>query len=217
MTKFSDINLLEELGKPEMAGMRDVFASRNFAKGSIIYHPEEAANTVFIVRTGQVRLFLSYGHKEFTLAFLAPGDIFATHAGTYVQAMDDVELLVTDLGSVTKGLIETPGFTKTMVRVLGRMLKNAFSIIEGLAFKDVPVRLADFLAEMGTSSGIEKKGGVLVRLDLTIEQLANHLGATRQTVSSVLGDMVRNGLLEKQGRGQYFIPDLEALKELSLM
>jgi DNA-binding IclR family transcriptional regulator len=45
-----------------------------------------------------------------------------------------------------------------------------------------------------------------------MEQLAQLLGASRQTVSTLLNDMVRAGLMEKRGRGSYFIPRLEALE-----
>ncbi|CCH48994.1 Crp/Fnr family transcriptional regulator [Pseudodesulfovibrio piezophilus] len=211
--KFSGINLLDELAKEELADLRSVFSERNFAKGSVIYTPDEGENLVFVIARGRVRIYLAYEDKEFTLGILGPGDLYATHAGCYIQAFDDTELLVANVRSVKRIMDTVPMFTRTMVRVLGHILQNSFSIIGGLAFKDIYNRLMDYILSEARSSGIPHAQGIRITLDLTIEQLAQLMGATRQTVSTLLNDMERAGLMEKRGRGQYFIPDLAALEK----
>ena len=42
------------------------------------------------------------------------------------------------------------------------------------------------------------------------------MGATRQTVSTLLSDMARAGLVQKQGRGVYLIPDMAALEKAAM-
>ena len=46
--KVSNINLLDELEQAELSELRAVFNERTFAKGSIIYRPDESENLVFI-------------------------------------------------------------------------------------------------------------------------------------------------------------------------
>ena len=210
--KFSGINLLDELARDELAELRAVFNERTFAKGAVIYTPEEAENLVFIIARGRVRIYLAYEDKEFTLAILGPGDLYATHAGCYIQAFDDTALLLTDVRSVKSMMVEVPLFTRTMVRVLGHILQNTFSIIGGLAFKDIYNRLMDYIVSEARENGVPENGGLTLSLGLTTEQIAQLMGATRQTVSTLLNDMVRAGLMEKQGRGRYFIPDMDALE-----
>jgi len=211
--KFSGINLLDELARTELVELREVFNERTYAKGSIIYRPDESENLVFIIATGRVRVYLAYEDKEFTLAILNPGDLYATHAGCYISAFEDTSLLVTDVQSVKRCMTEIPLFTRTMVRVLGHILQNTFSVIGGLAFKDIYDRLMDYILSEARESGIPENGGVALKLNLTIEQLSQLMGATRQTVSTLLNDMVRAGLMEKRGRGEYYIPDMEALEK----
>lgn len=213
--KFSGINLLDELQKDELADLRGVFRERTVAKGATIYTPDETENLVFIIASGRVRIYLGYEDKEFTLGILSPGDLYATHAGCYIQAFDDTTLLVAEVRSVKRLMTEVPLFTRTMVRVLGHILQNAFSIIGSLAFKDIYDRLLDYIANEAEESGTPRDGGVEISLGLTIEQLAQLVGATRQTASTLLGDMERAGLMEKVGRGRYFIPDLDELKRAS--
>ncbi len=210
--KFTGINLLDELAKDELAELRAVFNERAFNKGEIIYTPEEEDNLVFIIARGRVRIYLAYEDKEFTLAILSPGDLYATHAGCYIQAFDDAALLLTDVQSVKSMMVQVPLFTRTMVRVLGHILQNTFSIIGSLAFKDIYNRLMDYILREAKESGTPEGDGIVLNLDLTTEQLAQLMGATRQTVSTLLNDMVRAQLMEKRGRGQYFIPNIEELK-----
>lgn len=209
--KFTGVNLLDELDRPELADLSAVFRKRTFAKGNVIFRPEQDEDLVFVVASGRLRVYLAYEDKEFTLAILNPGDPYSTHSGCYIQALEDADLLVTEVRSVKRCMAEIPVFTRTMVRVLGHILRNSFSIIGGLAFKDIYNRLMDYILNEARTSGTPEDGGRLLTLNLTIEQLSQLLGATRQTVSTLLNDMERAGLMFKRGRGVYFIPDLEAL------
>lgn len=210
--KFSGINLLDELAKEELAEFRAAFNERSYGKDAIIFGPDTSENLVFIIARGRVRVYLAYEDKEFTLAILNPGDLYSTHAGCYVQALDEAALLTTDVQSVKRCMSEIPLFTRTMVRVLGHILQNTFSIIGGLAFKDIYNRLMDYILSEAEANGIPEAGGMELKFGLTIEQLSQLMGATRQTVSTLLNDMVRAGLMEKRGRGVYFIPDMKALE-----
>ncbi|MDD3311046.1 Crp/Fnr family transcriptional regulator [Pseudodesulfovibrio sp.] len=214
--KFSGVNLLDELAREDMHELRGLIGARTFPGGSIIFTPDTEENLVFIVSRGRVRIYLAYEDKEFTLGILNPGDVYSTHSDCYVQALDDAELLLTNVRSVKRIMDTMPDFTRTMVRVLGHILKNSFLIIGGLAFKDIYTRLMEFLLAEARHSGVKREDGVLVTLDLTIEQLAQLMGATRQTVSTLLGDMARAGLVLKQARRVYLIPDMAALEKAAL-
>ncbi|MGE4421647.1 MAG: Crp/Fnr family transcriptional regulator [Pseudodesulfovibrio sp.] len=211
--KFTGVNLLDELDRPELADLRAVFRKRSVNKGEVVFRPEGDEDLVFVVAKGRVRVYLAYEDKEFTLAILNPGDPYSTHSGCYIQALEDAELLLTDVRSVKRCMTDIPLFTRTMVRVLGHILRNSFSIIGGLAFKDIYNRLMDYILNEARASGTPEDGGRLLKLNLTIEQLSQLMGATRQTVSTLLNDMERAGLMFKRGRGVYFIPDLDALSK----
>ena len=109
--KFTSVNLLDELAKPEFSSLLSAFHERRFPKNSMIFTPsydEEleipasnlaspaeksiAENYVFIVRRGLVRVFLAYGDKEFTIAFLKPGDVYVSHSSALVQAVEDTAI-----------------------------------------------------------------------------------------------------------------------------
>lgn len=213
--KFLEENLLDHLHRPEFANLQHALIKKSFGKGEYICQPGLGANQVFIVESGRVRVYLGYEDKEFNLGILSVGDIFSTHTRAFVQALEDIEVLTADLATVSRKMLNDPEVTKAMLGVLGNMLKNSFTIIEGLVFKDVNSRLAALLAGEARRQGVPaEEGGVMVQIDLSVEQIANLVGSTRQTVSTLLNDMSREGLLKRLERGRFLITDPAALEAI---
>jgi CRP-like cAMP-binding protein len=213
--KFLTENLLDHLQRPEFTELRSVLSTRRYTKGSYICQSEADENLVFIVAGGRVRVYLGYEDKEFNLGILGKGDIYSTHAGTFVQALEDAELLMTDVMTFRRRMVGDPEVTKAMIRVLGNILKSSFAIIDGLAFKDANYRLVALLANEARRHGIKVENeGIRIDVDLSVEQIARLVGSTRQTVSTLLNDLIRAGLIERLGRGKFIIPDLTALESV---
>ena len=219
--KFADIDLLSELARPDFAELRQAMHERRFVSREIIasplfpdeedHHPNRmAAGTVFVVREGRLRVFLAAEEKEFTLAVLEPGDLYTCHTGAFVQGLAPGSLLTCNLGVFARHMVDIPEVNQVMVRVLGNMLKSTFAIIDGLVFGDATTRLATLLLSTARDEGDR----CMVHLDMTIEQLAQHIGSTRQTVSTLLNDMIRSRILHREKRGVYEILDTLRLEEM---
>ncbi len=213
--RLSSLDLLAEMRKPENASLRELFIERLYPKDSVVFRPNDEPDRIFVVCSGRVRIYLASLEKEFTIAILEPGAVYATHTRAHVETLEETRLLVTDTRSFHACLPESPALTGALINVLGKLLKNSYSIISGLVFRDASRRLITYLLEEARDSGAPLEGGaVLVCTGLTTEQLAQIVGATRQTVSMLLGDLSREGLLEKQGRGDFLLPDPARLEQL---
>jgi len=211
--KFLEENLLDHLRRPEFAELHSVLNSHTFLKGSYICQPGSKNNSVFIVVSGKVRVYLGYEEKEFNLGILTKGDIYSTHTGTFVQALTDAVVLTTDVKTFRQRMVGDPEVTKAMVRVLGNILKTSFTIIDGLAFKDVNSRLVALFSNEARRHGLAiQDGGVQIQIDLSVEQIARLVGSTRQTVSMLLNDLVRADLIQRPERGVFIIPNLLAFE-----
>ncbi|WP_136809254.1 Crp/Fnr family transcriptional regulator [Desulfosediminicola flagellatus] len=211
--KFLEENLLDHLQRPEFKDLHSSLIPQTFAKGSYICQPGIGKNQVFIVVSGRVRVYLGYEEKEFNLGILTRGDIYSTHTGTFVQALTDSEVLMTDVATFRQRIVGDPEVTKAMVRVLGNILKTSFAIIDGLAFKDVNSRLVALLSNEARRHGSElQDGSIEVKIDLSVEQIGRLVGSTRQTVSTLLNDLVKADLIERPRRGEFLIPNLVALE-----
>lgn len=209
--RISSLNLLDELHKPGYREVLQGFRERSFAKGELVAEPGRGEDLVLLLAEGRLRVYLGYEDKEFTLAVLEPGQVYATHTRAFVEGVSGGKLLAMDTPRFQRRLAEHPELTGAMLNVLGGLLKNSFSIINGLVFKDAQRRLVEHLLAEAGNSGTEQGGGVRVDLGLTTEALAKVVGATRQTVSMLLGDLVRAGELQKLGQGSWLIADTDRL------
>ena len=213
--RLTDTDLLKELAKPEHAAVRAAFVPRRYARGSQVFLPREARNSLFIVAKGRARVYLANRDKEFTMAILDAGDTYTTHTRAHVEAVDDLELLVADLAAVGPSLLTVPALTASTIKVLGDLLSHAFTVIDGLAFQDARGRLLSLLRYEAYRAEPDATGIPCVAHGLSVEQLATFVGASRQTVSSLLNALEREGVVELHARGVIRILDLDALNRLS--
>lgn len=211
--KFLEENLLDHLKRPEFADLYASLSKRTYAKGAFLCRPGTEENRVFIVARGRAKIYLSCEDKEFNLGILSRGDIYSTHTRAFVQSLEEIEVLTADVSEFRRRMLDDPEVNKAIIGILGSMLKTSFSIIENLVFKDVHSRLAALLSKEARTHGtLSDEGGIIVEIDLSVEQIANLVGSTRQTVSTLLSELSRDGLVCRLDRGRFLITDPAALE-----
>lgn len=205
-----DLASLAQATSPE--GLLTGFELKAFPKGWLLSSPDGPRDQVFIVRSGRLRVYLAGENRELSLSFLEAGDIYTTHTPTYVESVAPTELWLMDTRSFARKLATDPSTTPVMMRVLGRLLSNAVTLIEDLAFREVPARLARFLLGLVERRGQPQEQGWLIPLELGMEDIASLLGSTRQTVSALINQWERQGILQRQGRRSLLIRSISALE-----
>lgn len=199
----------------EQAALRQGFRQRNLVEGELLGSPGAPRDSVFIVRNGRIRVYLASEDKEYTLTFLEAGDIYSTHSGAYLQALKPSEVLIGETAQMSR-MLALPGAAATIIRVLGQTLANSMQLIEDLAFRDVEGRLARFLDGMLVRRGLSHESGVQrLELNLSTEDIAHLLGTTRQTVSSLISRLARQGILTRVAPGILDIHRPDLLKQRS--
>ena len=213
--KLLEENLLAHLQRPEFADLYAALKKRSYPKGDFICRPASGENRIFIVAKGRARVYLGYEDKEFNIGILSKGDIYSAHTRAFVQALDEIDVLSADTETFRQKMLDDPEVAKAMISILGSMLKNSFTIIENLIFKDVNSRLVGLLVNEAQKHGIPAAdGGIIIKIDLSVEQIAFLVGSTRQTVSTFLNQLSRQKMIKKLGRGKFFISDLARLEAL---
>ena len=135
-----------EHSSAELETLLKEFRKRSLAPNAMLSYPEGADNRVVYLRSGRLRVFLSYGEKVFTLALLNPGDIYCTHTRAYVEAIEESQVYVCDLHTFSHRLKQHPQRVGIVTRVMSTTLSGCIDTIENLAFRDVRSRFACFLA-----------------------------------------------------------------------
>ncbi len=194
------------------AGFLADFQTVHLARGTLVCTPGDANDRVLIVRSGRVRVYLADADRELTLAFLEPGDAFSTHTPTYIATVAPTVLHTLPTRRFAAKLAAQPEATPTIMRVLGKLLSGSIELIESLVFRDAGSRLAHFLARIARHQGSLVGAQWIVPFSWSLADLALLLGTTRQTVSEVVNQLEREGVIERRGRRLLIIHDLAALE-----
>jgi len=95
---------------------------------------------------------------------------------------------------------------------LAQRLRRTNEAVGDLVFSDVPGRVAKALIDLGERFGKQTPEGLFVQHELTQEELAQLVGASRETVNKALADFAGRGWLRLDGRA-VLITDLDRLSK----
>src|SRR6185312_7372039 len=87
----------------------------------------------------------------------------------------------------------SPDGREQLLRVLARRLRRTNNNLADLIFTDVPGRVAKQLLALAQRFGTQEDGGLRVTHDLTQEEIAQLVGASRETVNKALTDFAHRG------------------------
>lgn len=166
-------------------------------KGQVIYHQEESAESLFLLKEGRVRLFrVNPGGKKLDLAVIEPGTFFGEMPllgeqmrSASAEALNDCTLCVMSHADVERLVLGKPRVGLRMLEVMGRRLVASETRLEDLAYRGVPARLAAVLLRLGREQGDIIEG-------LTHQELGDMVGAYRETVTKVLDQFQAAGYVE---------------------
>ncbi|SJZ53236.1 helix-turn-helix domain-containing protein [Consotaella salsifontis] len=196
------------------------FSMRKLKAGRLIYgfqDLDDDEGSLMVVRSGRIRSFASFEGKELTLFTLDAGDAMILHDNTMLEVKKDAEILVVR-SSVFRQLVKAdPELALQIVPEIERRLGKSIRMIEEMAFHGVRYRLVRTLCETADRDGRKANRGIVIDIAPHGEDLAMQIGATRQTVSTVIAELVRGGILQRNGNTSIIIPDINRLKaELDL-
>lgn len=187
--------------------------------GTVFYSPEQAAEVLFILKQGRVRLYhLSPDGKALTTAVLDEGTIFGEMVmigqrlhKSYAEAETPCLLCLMSREDVKVLLLGEPRIASRIAEMLGQRLIAAERRLSGFAFKSLPQRLADVLLELAEPPRLRlfRASDTLV-VGYTHEALGEMIGTHRETTTKILNEFRSEGLIELRRR-KIIILDKEGL------
>jgi CRP-like cAMP-binding protein len=108
------------------------------------------------------------------------------------------------------GLTGRPEVASQLLRALAQRLRRTNESLADLVFSDVPGRVAKALLDLAKRFGTAAPDGVHVTHDLTQEELAQLVGASRETVNKALSDFQARGWIRSEAKAVVLL-DVERL------
>jgi CRP/FNR family cyclic AMP-dependent transcriptional regulator len=207
VTMLRNVRLFADLPDQELEGLADRLSKRTFAKGMIIFHKESAGQTLYIIESGKVRIFvLSESGQEISVNVYGPGDVFGELAlldglprSAGAVALERTVTLTLHRDDFLHHLELCPGMARSIIEMLSARLRYTTAYTESLAFLDVYGRVAEKLLELADRYGVQKEG-IEIELRLTQAELASWVVASRESVNKALCAFRDQGLIEVEGQ-----------------
>ena len=178
---------------------------REFDSNQLIYTPQESEGKVYLLKEGEVKIYQrSVNGKKFVIDTIVPGDIFGdldlaenTNAmqEKFARAATPVKVCILSKDDFIQVLQSKPQAAFSIIKKLSEKLTLAESKIRDLALHNVSIRLLNELVRFSKKHGKESPNGTAIHHRLTHEELADMIGATRETVTKALGELKEKDFL----------------------
>jgi CRP/FNR family transcriptional regulator, cyclic AMP receptor protein len=195
-----DPEAAEALGKElEIAEIR---------KGDVVFTEGEPGDSLYIILSGKVKLGRRAADgRQNLIAIMGPADMMGELSlfdpgprTATATAVTDLRLARLRKQALRPWLTNRPEIAEQLLRVLARRLRRTNDALADLIFTDVPGRVAKNLLQMAARFGTRDGGVLRVTHDLTQEELAQLVGASRETVNKALADFAARGWLRLEGK-----------------
>jgi CRP/FNR family transcriptional regulator len=178
------------------------------ARGQVLFHEGDPGDRLYVIVEGKMKLGrTSSDGRENLLAVLGPGEMFGELSlfdpgPRNATATAVAESVLVGLGNedLTVWLSGRPDVARHLLRALARRLRRTNEALADLVFSDVPGRVAKALLDLSERFGEPADDGVRVPHGLTQEELAQLVGASRETVNKALAEFAGRGWLRLEAR-----------------
>ncbi|MCK4748170.1 MAG: Crp/Fnr family transcriptional regulator [Bacteroidales bacterium] len=216
---FDNVKLFSIFCPHKFAEFRESHQFRNYKKGEFIYFSDDPSSTIYLLAKGKVKiLYYTEEGDEVVKSVLSTGDIFGELSLLGEDKRKDFAQVVQEGTSVCHLTLEQMdelmkkdrNLVFKINKLIGLRIQKLERRLESLVFKDVRTRMVEFLRDIALEKG--EGGGPEYRIDhfLTHKDMADLIGTTRQTVTTLLNELRNEGRIDFTRRNIY-IPDINAL------
>jgi CRP/FNR family transcriptional regulator, cyclic AMP receptor protein len=195
--------LFERLSPAEAERLEARALARTFARKQIVYFPDEPGRTVLVLARGRVKIkAVTPDGRETIFGFVEPGELFGELAvldeqprKEYAEAVEDSLVLAVPREDLLWLMARRPDVALSVTKLLGWRLRRVENRLRNTLFRSTRERTVGLLVELLEQHGQPVDGGWEIRLRLSHQELANLIGATRESVTLALGQLQRDGLI----------------------
>lgn len=202
------VSLFASLDDQQIADLEAICKKRTIPKNTIVINEGDVSDCLYIVRSGKAyALRIDETGRQFVINRFGPFDYFGEMSFfdgearcATVMTKDPCELMILPRKAFVQLAAKHPEILWRVNKAILDKLRAATEQIDALVFKDVYSRLARFLTEhQGDDHVVTEK--------FTQQELADIVGASRETINRIFNDLISWGYLSKE-KGRIVIHNL---------
>jgi CRP/FNR family cyclic AMP-dependent transcriptional regulator len=180
----------------------------DFPPGHVIFAEGEPGDRLYIIISGKVKIGRRYpGGRENLLTIMGPSDMFGELSifdpgprTSTATTITEVRAASMDRDALRAWISDRPEIAERLLRVLARRLRRTNDNLADLIFIDVSGRVAKRLLGLAQRFGTREGDAMRLTHDLTQDELAQLVGATRATVNKALAEFAHRGWIQLEGK-----------------
>ena len=185
----------------------------SLGRGQVSCNEGERGDRLYVITEGTMKLgHASSDGRESLLAVLGPAELLGELSlfdpgprTATATALTETSLMGLGHAALRPWLTGRPEVAEALLQALAQRLRRTNDQMADLVFSDVPGRVAKTLLDLGDKFGRPLPDGVHVTHDMTQEELAQLVGASRETVNKALADFAARGWIRLESRSVVLI------------
>jgi CRP/FNR family cyclic AMP-dependent transcriptional regulator len=200
--------LFEGLDEESARAIRRQMPDVKLSRSEHLFMAGQEGDRLYIVLEGKIKLTRAAADgRENLISVIGPGEMFGELSlfdprprTATATALTDVRLAGLGHDDLRPWLTGRPEVALHLLRALAQRLRRTNDVLADLVFTDVPGRVAKQLLDLAERFGTKTDDGLRVHHDLTQEELAQLVGASRETVNKALADFAQRGWLRIEAK-----------------
>ena len=171
---------------------------RRFSQEQVVFREGDACDGLYVVLSGRLKIYSATGNgRELVYDVAGPGDLLGELCldggpqSVSVKAVTSATCLVLKLSLVRTLMRTRPEFADHIMGKLISRARHSTRLTRSIALDGVMERVAALLEAHATPDGDIRR----IPSELTQQEIADRIGASREMVHKVLGELVRDGYL----------------------
>lgn len=182
----------------------DIYNRRDF-----LFLPDDPVRDIYLIDRGKVKIgYYDDVGEEYVKAILGKGEILGEMALLGQKRHREFAEVIEDNTRICKLSVEKAieltrdykNFALELNKRIGDRVRKLERRIEILLYKDARIRLVEFLKDLADEKGRPHGTKVLIEHDYTQQDMASMIGTSRKTVSVLLNELEKEGILSCRRR-----------------
>jgi CRP/FNR family transcriptional regulator, cyclic AMP receptor protein len=197
---IEDFPLFAGVGEPERAALQACMHTRTYPARVMVVSEGDESHSLYLILDGRVKVFTSdEDGREALLCTQGPAEYFGEISllddaprSASVMTLERTRLAMLAREDLLRCLQDYPGIALALIGELIGRVRRLTEQVKSLALQDVYGRLTGLL----TTLAEHRDGQLVIEPRPTHQELASRIGASREMVTRILGDLVRGGYVQ---------------------
>ncbi|NQU54039.1 MAG: Crp/Fnr family transcriptional regulator [Bacteroidetes bacterium] len=205
---FENFNFLESMTKVEKMELSECSVMKEVKRNESVYLPHDISSRIYFLKKGKVKIVsFSEEGRELIHGILKAGEIFGELAlagenrrESFATVTEDSLVCLVGISEFERILKNNPMLNLEVIKLIGFRLKRIRTRLERMWFKSAEERVKFLLNELAEDHGIQTVNGIEIPLRLKHQEIASLAATTRQTTTTILNKLVKQGEIEYDRR-----------------